>query len=237
MEIRKILIVILLSLVLGIIIICNLNCNTLEKRIDNLKENDIVFVYDSTEQNYLSFYSSIQEIKYFDLKGNKKIYQKLKKKDKNFVYYYEPVLYIFKKTEFVYLNNLEEKSEVYKFLKQNNCIDKNNQYEILSAKTFNDLKQKNESSLIIIEDGSDTSFELRKKIFKLSKKYKFKFYSFEPNLITNIDANYQHFNENIPYLLIYNDSGQVNIIKNLKIEKIKKQLINLKFIKEEKNEK
>ena len=66
MEIRKILIVILLSLVLGIIIICNLNCNTLEKRIDNLKENDIVFVYDSTEQNYLSFYSSIQEIKYFD---------------------------------------------------------------------------------------------------------------------------------------------------------------------------
>lgn len=248
MEIKKILIIILLSLVLGIIIICNLNGNTLEKRIDNLKENDIVFVYDSTEQNYPSFYSSIQEIeyfddvynlniKYFDLKGNKKIYQKLKKKDKNFVYYYKPVLYIFKKTEFVYLNNLEEKSEVYKFLNQNNYIDKNNQYEILSAKTFNDLKQKNENSLIVIEDGSDTSFELRKKVFKLSKKYKFKFYSFEPNLITNIDANYPYFNENMPYILIYNDSGQVNIIKNLKIEKIKKQLINLKFIKEEKNEK
>ena len=62
MENRKILIVILLSLVLGIIIICNLNCITLEKRIDNLKENDIVFVYDSTERNYLSFNSSIQEI-------------------------------------------------------------------------------------------------------------------------------------------------------------------------------
>ena len=108
---------------------------------------------------------------------------------------------------------------------------------MLSAKTFDDLKQKNESSLIVIEDGSDTSFELRKKVFKLSKKYKFKFYSFEPNLITNIDANYPHFNENMPFILIYNDSGQVNIIKNLKIEKIKKQLINLKFIKEGKNEK
>lgn len=244
---KKVLLILLLIFALFIIIIYCLKSDSLEKRIDNLKENDIIFVYDSTERNYLSFNSSIQEIEYFDdvynlninyfdLKGNKKIYQKLKQKDKNFVYYYKPTLYIYKKNS-IYLNNIEEKNEIYNFLKKNKYIHKNNRYEMLSAKTFDDLKQKNESSLIVIEDGSDTSFELRKKVFKLSKKYKFKFYSFEPNLINNIDANYQHFNENTPYLLIYNDSGQVNIIKNLKIEKIKKQLINLKFIKEEKNEK
>lgn len=247
MENKKVLLILLLIFALFIIIIYCLKSDSLEKRIDNLKENDIIFVYDSTERNYLSFNSSIQEIEYFDdvynlninyfdLKGNKKIYQKLKQKDKNFVYYYKPTLYIYKKNS-IYLNNIEEKNEIYNFLKKNKYIHKNNRYEMLSAKTFDDLKQKNESSLIVIEDGSDTSFELRKKVFKLSKKYKFKFYSFEPNLITNIDANYPHFNENMPYILIYNDSGQVNIIKNLKIEKIKKQLINLKFIKEGKNEK
>ena len=74
MEINKKKIVIFIFIVIIVIF-----CVCLEKRkqfyknVDSIEENDILFIYDSSEQYFSSFYSSIEELKYYNEVYNLKI--------------------------------------------------------------------------------------------------------------------------------------------------------------------
>ena len=71
------------------------------------------------------------------MKGRKKNYKKLKQKDKDLVYFYKPILQVFKKNNSIFSEDISDKEKIYEFLKNNNLIDKNNLYEILYSKKFN----------------------------------------------------------------------------------------------------
>lgn len=249
MEINKKKIVIFIFIVIIVIF-----CVCLEKRkqfyknVDSIEENDILFIYDSSEQYFSSFYSSIEElkyynkvynlkIKYFDLKGRKKNYKKLKQKDKDLVYFYKPILQVFKKNNSIFSEDISDKEKIYEFLKNNNLIDKNNLYEILYSKKFNQTISENLDNLVIIENGDNNSIELRKKVYNLSNKYKFKFYSFEPFLFKNVDVNYSFESENLPCIIVFKNNKEKLVISNASLKTIEKRLKTINFIKEEKNEK
>lgn len=242
MVIKRIIMIILLILILSVGIFGLSRNNNLDKRIENLKENDILFIYDSTSQYFDQYQSSIDEINYyndmyelniqfFDLKGSKKIFQKLKDKDKDLFYNSQPIIQILKKENSIFFQNIIEKEELLEFLKQNNCLKNDfDKYDILSAEKFNEIKKDNKQYLIVIENGDKESIKLRKKIFKLSKQYHFKFYSFEPFLIKNIDTNYRFNIDDLPYILIYKNQKQQTMIKNITSKQIEQKLIDIKFI-------
>ena len=219
MEINKKKIVIFIFIVIIVIF-----CVCLEKRkqfyknVDSIEENDILFIYDSSEQYFSSFYSSIEELKYYNEVYNLKIkYFDLKGRKKN---------------NSIFSEDISDKEKIYEFLKNNNLIDKNNLYEILYSKKFNQTISENLDNLVIIENGDNNSIELRKKVYNLSNKYKFKFYSFEPFLFKNVDVNYSFESKNLPCIIVFKNNKEKLIIRNTSLKKIEKKLKTINFIKE-----
>lgn len=213
------------------------------KIVDDIKENDILFIYDSSEQNFSSFQSSIDELNYYnkvynlkikflDFKGKKKNYKKLKQKDKDLIYFYKPIIQIFRKNKSIFFEDISEKEQIYDFLKNNNLIDKDNLYEILYSEKFVQTISGNLENLIIFENGDKQSIELRKKVYKLSNKYKFKFYSFEPFYLKNIDIDYSFKFKNLPCIIVFKNNKEKLVIENTSSKIIEQKLKKINFIKE-----
>ena len=238
------------------------NQNIYNKFVNKIENKDTFLLYlnNSGKECFLcsdvdimlKFYKEVYHLDIYtidEIEMDKKYYQNvIKYVDDRLDYYQVPAIIFIKDGKAVAaLNQLTHEEYLKQFLINNQFIEEDNHEkminkissEILENNTLDDYINEEKNKLVIIYNYSTQSYDLRKKVRKLAKKYDFSYLlSFYGR--GNYNADYEKilkligkdiFDENpIPMMYIMNNGKVIDYTSSREEKKIKEFLIKNKII-------